>query len=286
MFIGGALAVVVLLLFLRSGSATGIVAVAIPISVVGTFLVIAMLGRTLNVIMLAGMAFAVGMVVDTRDRRAGETSTATGRWARPGWRRPSTRAREVWGAILASTLTTMAVFLPVIFIEEEAGQLFKDIAIAIASAVGLSLVVSILVIPPLASRFFSASRAVKTKGDRPWFFARWVSLAVGWINRSVTARVAVVAGVSCAAVLGQSPADAGAGVPACGQPQSRLWFAVFRRPGIPSRSSSAWRWSSRTAIPRTPPTAFARSGRSRTRSRRRPACSRRCASRSAAAARK
>jgi HAE1 family hydrophobic/amphiphilic exporter-1 len=111
-------------------------------------------------------------------------------------------AREVWGAILASTLTTMAVFLPVIFIQEEAGQLFKDIAIAVASAVGLSLVVSVLVIPPLASRFFSASRAVTAGGDKPWRFAQWTSALVGRINRRVGWRLAVVVGISGLAVLG------------------------------------------------------------------------------------
>ncbi len=152
-FLGGFLAVAVLILFLRSGSATGIIAAAIPISVVGTLLVITLLNRSLNVVLLAGMAFAVGMVVDNaivvleniyRHRSMGKNKVEA---ALDG-------AKEVWGAVLASTLTTMAVFLPIITIQEEAGQLFKDIAIAIASAVGLSLIVSVLVIPPLAARFF------------------------------------------------------------------------------------------------------------------------------------
>lgn len=199
-FFGGLLAVIVLLLFLRSGSATGIIAVAIPISVIGTFLVITLLGRTLNVVMLAGMAFAVGMVVDNaivvleniyRHRAMGKSR---GQAALDG-------AREVWGAVLASTLTTMAVFLPVITIQEEAGQLFKDIAIAIATAVGLSLTVSILVIPPLASRFFHASKA-HALGDKPWRFAQWVSSLVGAINRRIGTRLAVVAGLSGLAFLG------------------------------------------------------------------------------------
>ncbi|MCH7885046.1 MAG: efflux RND transporter permease subunit [Planctomycetes bacterium] len=198
--VGGFLAVLVLLLFLRSGSATVIIAATIPVSVIGTFLVITMVGRSLNVVLLAGMAFAVGMVVDNaivvleniyRHRAMGKSKVEA---ALDG-------TREVWGAILASTLTTMAVFLPMITIQEEAGQLFKDIAVAIATAVGLSLLVSILVIPPLASRFFGASSAQRT-GDKPWRIAAWVSSRVTAINQRVGRRVAVVVGVSGAALVG------------------------------------------------------------------------------------
>ncbi|MCO6435821.1 MAG: efflux RND transporter permease subunit [Phycisphaerae bacterium] len=200
-FTGGLLAIGVLWLFLRSGSATGIIAVAIPISVVGTFLAITLVGRSLNVVMLAGMAFAVGMVVDNaivvleniyRHRTMGKSKVQA---AFDG-------AKEVWGAVLASTLTTMAVFLPVITIEEEAGQLFKDIAIAISSAVGLSLLVSVLVIPPLASRFFSASRAMAIGSERPWWFAERVAGLVRRLHGGIGRRVAIVLGLSAAAILG------------------------------------------------------------------------------------
>jgi HAE1 family hydrophobic/amphiphilic exporter-1 len=205
-FLGGFLATVVLLLFLRSGSATGIIAVAIPISVIGTFLVITLLGRSLNVVLLAGMAFAVGMVVDNaivileniyRHRSMGK----------PVMEAALDGAGEVWGAVLASTLTTMAVFLPVITIQEEAGQLFKDIAIAIASAVGLSLIVSVLLIPLLAARFFdpaslrSDSARVKTRSS-PWMLGQRVSMIVEGISRSVPRRIAVVVGICGAAILG------------------------------------------------------------------------------------
>jgi len=201
MFFGGLLATIVLLLFLRSGSATAIVAVSIPISVVGTFLVITMLGRTLNVVLLAGMAFAVGMVVDNaivvleniyRHRSMGKSRRDA---ALDG-------AREVWGAVLASTLTTMAVFLPVITISEEAGQLFKDIAIAIATAVGLSLVVSVLVIPLLASKYFKASRAKSLGTEKPWIVGQFVAGLVGRINSRLSMRFATVVGLSAAAILG------------------------------------------------------------------------------------
>jgi HAE1 family hydrophobic/amphiphilic exporter-1 len=109
-FLGGFLATIVLLVFLRSASATLVVVVSIPISIVGTFLVVTMLGRSLNVVMLAGIAFAVGMVVDNavvvleniyRHRQLGKSRAEA---ALAG-------TREVWGAILASTLTTAAVFI-------------------------------------------------------------------------------------------------------------------------------------------------------------------------------
>jgi len=163
LFVGGSLAVLVLILFLRSFNSTLIIATAIPISVVGTFLMMTFFGRNINVISLAGLAFAVGMVVDAaivvlenidRHRELGESRVVAA----------SRGTTEVWGAVLASTLTTMAVFIPVVYVQEEAGQLFKDIAIAISCAVALSLIVSITVIPAFAAKilgFFRERRKAK-----------------------------------------------------------------------------------------------------------------------------
>jgi HAE1 family hydrophobic/amphiphilic exporter-1 len=154
-FIGGVLAIVVLLVFLRSLSSTIVVATAIPISVVGTFIVMNALGRNLNVVSLAGIAFAVGMLVDNAivvleniDRHRG--------MGKDPFHASYDGTREVWGAVLASTLTTVAVFLPVVFVQEEAGQLFRDIAIAVSCAVMLSLFVSVSVIPMLSEKLFSS----------------------------------------------------------------------------------------------------------------------------------
>ncbi|QDT05730.1 Multidrug resistance protein MdtC [Rubripirellula lacrimiformis] len=157
LWIGGGLAVLILLLFLRSLRSTLIVAVAIPISVIGTFVVMWFADRNLNVISLAGLSFAVGMVVDNaivvlenidRHLKLGAS--------------PATAAydgtREVWGAILASTLTTIAVFAPVLTVQDEAGQLFYDLILAICAAVALSFVVSITVIPTAASLFLRSSK--------------------------------------------------------------------------------------------------------------------------------
>jgi HAE1 family hydrophobic/amphiphilic exporter-1 len=168
LFVGGTLAVLVLILFLRSINSTLIIATAIPISIVGTFLMMTFFGRNINVISLAGLAFAVGMVVDAaivvlenidRHRGLGETRVEA---AYKG-------TTEVWGAVLASTLTTMAVFIPVVYVQEEAGQLFKDIAIAISCAVALSLIVSITVIPTFSAKilgFFRERRKVKLAAKR------------------------------------------------------------------------------------------------------------------------
>ncbi len=152
LWLGGTLAGLVLLMFLRTVRPTVVVGLSIPISIIGTFVVMTVAGRNLNVISLAGLAFAVGMVVDAAivvleniDRHL-----SMGKAVRPA---AYEAAKEVWGAILASTLTTVAVFVPVIFMEEEAGQLFRDIAIAICAAVTLSLIVSVTVIPAASARF-------------------------------------------------------------------------------------------------------------------------------------
>ena len=154
--IGSILAIVVLFVFLQSFSSTIIVAVSIPVSIVGSFIMFSAAGRTLNVVSMAGISFAVGMLVDNaivvlenidRHRGMGKGPVEA---AYDG-------TREVWGAVFASTLTTVAVFLPVVFMEQEAGQLFKDIAIAVTCAIILSMFVSLLVIPMLARQFYGVA---------------------------------------------------------------------------------------------------------------------------------
>lgn len=206
--IGGILALMVLLLFLRSISATLITVVAIPISAVGTFVFLWLFNRSLNVVSLAGISFAVGMLVDNaivvlenifRHRQMGKEPFAA---AYDG-------AKEVWGAVLASTATTVAVFLPVIFIQEEAGQLFKDIAIAISFAIMISLVVSVSVIPSMSHLLFSrqpkerkkhtlngVGRAGTMVAEKLLALSR---LSVGsWMSRAIT--ISVLTAVALAAV--------------------------------------------------------------------------------------
>ena len=206
--IGGLLAIAVLLLFLRSGSSTLIVATAIPISIVGTFVVMSALGRTINVISLAGMAFAVGMVIDNsivvleniyRHMQMGKSRV---RAAYDG-------TVEVWGAVLASTLTTAAVFVPVIFVQDQAGQLFRDIAIAISVSVILSLIVSITVIPAISAKILSVVNKKPGKNfTNLWGLtqtasriANGIAGLVEHIISSTRRRVIVVAGFTLGAIF-------------------------------------------------------------------------------------
>ena len=150
-WIGGALAALILLLFLRSGPATLIVTLAIPVSVVASFVAMAAMGRSINVISLAGLAFAVGMVVDAaivvleNIYRLRQQGLPPARAAYEG-------ARQVWGAILVSALTTVMVFIPILILDLEVGQLFRDIAVAISVSVTMSLLVAVTVIPALSNR--------------------------------------------------------------------------------------------------------------------------------------
>ena len=150
-WVGGLLALSILLLFLRSIVPTLIIFIAVPVSVVGTFVAIAGLGLSINVISLAGLAFAVGMVVDAsivsmenifRLRQSGLTAPQS---AYRG-------ARQVWAPILGSALTTVLVFVPVVSLKLPVGQLFKDIGIAISVSVLISVFISVTVIPSLAAR--------------------------------------------------------------------------------------------------------------------------------------
>jgi HAE1 family hydrophobic/amphiphilic exporter-1 len=193
--VGGLLAICVLLIFLRSLRTTITTAIAIPISVIGTFIFLWLTGRNLNVVTLAGISFAVGMLVDNaivvlenidRHRKMGKTAKDA---ALDG-------TREVWGAILASTATTVAVFLPVIFMQEEAGQLFRDIAIAITSAIMLSLFVSVSVIPSVFHLFYrgQATGLTEVKPHRfgAFFLRRFMTLVNFCLRTRLTRLTTVV----------------------------------------------------------------------------------------------
>jgi multidrug efflux pump subunit AcrB len=158
LLLGIVLAVGALWLFLRRLRATLLVAMAIPACLLGTFVVLDVAGRTLNVISLAGLAFAVGMVLDAaivvlenvlRLREEGADSLDAA----------SRGARQVGGALLASSATTVAIFLPVIFLEDVEGQLFADLALTIAIAVTISLLVALTIVPVAAHRWLPPDKA-------------------------------------------------------------------------------------------------------------------------------
>jgi len=148
--IGGLLAVIVLYLFLRDFRSTTIIATSIPLSVVATFLVMYRLDISLNVMSLGGLTLGIGMLVDNSIvvlesvfRRREEGSSLRDA-AIEG-------AAEVGPAVIASTLTTVAVFLPIVFVEGVAGQLFRDQAQTVAISLLASLAVAMTVIPMLAA---------------------------------------------------------------------------------------------------------------------------------------
>jgi len=203
--LGGLLAVLVLYLFLRSLRATAIVAVAIPTSLLVTFAPLDLAGVSLNVMSLGGLALGVGMLVDCsivvlesihRCREEGDgllDSVVRG-------------TREVRSAVIASTLTTVAVFLPMVFVEGVAGQAFGDLALAVVLSLLASLGVALFLIPMLAARGGEArpepgppaSRpgvreglAALTRGARGAFVRDWRRLDRWWLKLLVGPLVAL-----------------------------------------------------------------------------------------------
>jgi len=156
---GVVLSLSILWLFVRRLRATLIIATAIPISLFTTFIVLQITGRSLNVISLAGLAFAVGMVLDAaivvleNILRMREKGLNKHKSAEQG-------AKQVWGALLASTATTVAIFLPVFFLKDIEGQLFGDLALTIAIAVLVSLFVATVLLPVLAKYFLKGDKVV------------------------------------------------------------------------------------------------------------------------------
>jgi len=151
---GVLLAVGVLWWFLRQLRATLIVAIAIPVSLFSTFIVLQITGRSLNIISLAGLAFAVGMVLDAAIVVLENIVSYRERGMSP-FDAALKATQQVWGALLASTATTVAIFVPVVFLDDVEGQLFGDLALTIAIAVVMSLLVAVAVIPLAAKLWLS-----------------------------------------------------------------------------------------------------------------------------------
>ncbi|QDH70104.1 efflux RND transporter permease subunit [Marilutibacter alkalisoli] len=148
--IGGMLAILVIFLFLRDGWSTFVIGLSLPVSIVTTFFFMGQMDLSLNVMSLGGLALATGLVVD--DSIVVLESIAKARERGVGILQAAIAGtREVSMAVVASTLTTIAVFLPLVFVEGIAGQLFRDQALTVALAIGISLVVSMTLIPMLSS---------------------------------------------------------------------------------------------------------------------------------------
>ncbi len=161
------LAIGVLWLFLRQFRSTLLVGIAIPVSVLATVLVMLVTGHSLNVISIAGIAFAVGMTLDAAtivlesilSRR--EAGLSPRQAALEG-------ATRVWPALFASTLTTVIVFLPVIFMKNTEGQLFADLALTISVAIAMSLIMAMTVLPVAAERWLKLTATAATQKAAEW----------------------------------------------------------------------------------------------------------------------
>jgi len=154
---GGILAIIVLFAFLRNGSTTMIIGVSIPISIIATFALLYFNGLTLNQMSFGGLALGVGLIVDNaivvlenivRKRQNGEKKKTS---ARVG-------TREVTGAIIASTLTTSVIFLPVVFMNTITGVMFQELALVVVFALICSLIVALTLVPMLASQFLTVQK--------------------------------------------------------------------------------------------------------------------------------
>ncbi|MGK2927758.1 MAG: efflux RND transporter permease subunit, partial [Lysobacterales bacterium] len=165
--LGAALATLVMFLFLRSPRATLVGVMGIPICTIAAFVGLLAFGRTVNVISLAGIAFAIGMTLDNSIVVL-ETIEQMRRRGMARIEGAIAGVREVWPAVLASTLTTVLVFMPILFIEEEAGQLYSDIAIAISAAIIASMLVAVFVVPAAIARLgFGEGSVMKTTDEAP-----------------------------------------------------------------------------------------------------------------------
>jgi len=201
--IGAILATLVMFLFLRSAKATAVGIIGIPICTIAGFIGLMLAGRTVNVISLAGIAFAIGMTLDNtivvlesidleRRRGLGRLKGAI------------EGVRKVWPAVLASTLTTVLVFVPIVFIQEEAGQLYSDIAIAVSASILASMLVAITVVPTAAAHFDLTPQDNKAVDAADGAIVR----AVGWLMDGPIRRLFCIlgaAGASAAIILLLTP---------------------------------------------------------------------------------
>jgi multidrug efflux pump subunit AcrB len=163
LLLGALLAAAVMYTFLRSGTATLAAVIGIPICTVVAFMGLMISGRTINVISLAGVAFAIGMTLDNTIVVL-ESIEQARRRGLDRLQAAVAGTRAVWSAVIACTVTTVLVFAPVFFVREEAGQLYSDIAIAISAAIIASMLVALIVVPAVMARLGFSGNAASAGG--------------------------------------------------------------------------------------------------------------------------
>ncbi len=152
LMLGALLASLVMYFFLKSGKVTFIGVLGIPICTIAAFIGLMVFDRTINVISLAGVAFAIGMTVDNTIVILESIMQARKKQANL-FLAAIDGVKEVWPAVFASTATTILVFAPILFVQQEAGQLYSDIAIAISGAIIASMLIAIFIVPTALAHF-------------------------------------------------------------------------------------------------------------------------------------
>jgi multidrug efflux pump subunit AcrB len=186
--LGAMLATLVMFYFLRSGRSTLIGVMGIPICTIAAFLALMAFGRTINVISLAGVAFAIGMTVDNTIVVL-ESIMQFRKKGRNRYQAAVEGVTEVWPAVLASTATTVLVFAPILFIVQEAGQLYSDIAIAISGAILASMLVAIFVVPAAMANMGTET----STSNKPFeLSSKWLSLVDVFCRSKNQARIYAV----------------------------------------------------------------------------------------------
>jgi multidrug efflux pump subunit AcrB len=186
LIVGALLSLLCVWWFMRDWRATLLIASAIPICLLATFTALRISGHSLNVISLAGLAFAVGMVVEAAIVVSGNILRLKEGGMTPH-EAASRGTHQVVGALIASTITTVAVFLPVVFLRDVEGQIFSDLALTISIAVAISVIVAISVLPAAAG-WLKAKKLKSGYGDGwPWLTDRIMDLTdtrakqLGWV---------------------------------------------------------------------------------------------------------
>lgn len=169
--IGGAISVIVLLLFLKSIRATLVIGVSIPIAIISTFILMYFTGETLNVLTLGGLALGIGMMVDSSIVIL-ENIYSYRQKGHSLFESATKGASELAPAIIASTTTTLVVFLPIVFVDGIASDLFTPLALTVSFSLIASLVVAITLVPMLSSKMLSKAME---KQDKPYWFDQFLA---------------------------------------------------------------------------------------------------------------
>ena len=177
--LGGLLVIAIIYLFLRDLKSTAIICTSIPVSVIGTFALLYFGGYTLNTLTFGGLALGIGMIVDA----AIVVLENTYRHLEMGKDRMTAAidgSEEVWSAILASTLTHIAVFVPMLFLTGVSSIMFGQLAAVVSFSLAMSLLVAVTIVPVLCSRLLDPPHVIHAKGGVMGRFNRMVD---GWLNK-------------------------------------------------------------------------------------------------------